>query len=423
MNEYPLISNAEWQQISFALEEHHVVFYQLWEMGKPIFNEEIDTAAVSFDENGSFVYFHFNPYFWQRINFKHKLFVICHEALHVILNHGLRIKNVSNLNRIAVNAALDIVVNHTLIRNFNFKKAELDDWENYCWVETVFKDKDPLPADNETYEYYYNLFDKFYGDGFCDSFQIVDDHSFLNNEQGEKAIQKLNEIMSEEEKSSLHDVISKNFFEKKNSEAGKGTGKWTFIAKPAKKIKRKKKWESVIKKWSLKFTSDSEKEIEQWSRLNRRLVFLSKNMFLPSDAEQDDYVKQKNRIQVWFYLDTSGSCYSLKDRFFDAADSLCKKRFDVRLFCFDTSVKETSLSSRKIYGGGGTSYKIIEAQIQKEIKTKKTPYPEAIFVLTDGFGDKIQPEKPENWSWFLTPHGFQEFIPPNSFTYKLEDYE
>ena len=48
------ISNQEWFEISLALEPFHAVFYKLWQMGKPIFNEEIETAAVQFDEVGNF---------------------------------------------------------------------------------------------------------------------------------------------------------------------------------------------------------------------------------------------------------------------------------------------------------------------------------------------------------------------------------
>jgi hypothetical protein len=49
------ITNEEWFKISRALEPHHAVFYKVWEMGKPIFNSDIDTAAVQFDKNGEFI--------------------------------------------------------------------------------------------------------------------------------------------------------------------------------------------------------------------------------------------------------------------------------------------------------------------------------------------------------------------------------
>ena len=55
------ISKEEWMNISSSLEDYHAVFYKLWQIGRPVFNEDIETAAVQFDQIGEFVYFHFNP--------------------------------------------------------------------------------------------------------------------------------------------------------------------------------------------------------------------------------------------------------------------------------------------------------------------------------------------------------------------------
>ena len=55
-----------------------------------------------------------------------KLFVICHEMLHIILNHGKRSKNTLSENKIAANMALDIVVNHSLINYVLASKMTVD---------------------------------------------------------------------------------------------------------------------------------------------------------------------------------------------------------------------------------------------------------------------------------------------------------
>ena len=123
------ISSEEWLEISLALEPHHAVFYKVWQMGKPVFNEKIETAAVQFDENGDFIWFHFNPTFWKRMQFKDKLFVICHEALHIVLNHGIRTKD-AGMNHRATNVALDIVVNHSLVTNFGFTRTNIEGQED-----------------------------------------------------------------------------------------------------------------------------------------------------------------------------------------------------------------------------------------------------------------------------------------------------
>lgn len=456
----PKISADEWLEIATALEDHHAVFYKLWQMGKPVFNEDLPTAAVQFDEVGDFVYFHFNPTFWQRLSFRGKLFVICHEALHVILNHGIRIRD-AGINRRASNSALDVVVNHNLIRGFGFDRKEIDDiikpifrqmaldegkpWtpeqEQYgglCWVDTVFKDKKPMPKDDEMFEHYYNLFEKVYGDGGPGDGEAgpgqaggsLDDHSMMGEEQSDawgKVIDGLSQELTEDEKKPLKSMVDKHFqqppkSDAKNTPAGTGTGgQWVF-AKTG-KIVKKKKWETVIKKWSKKYLIDKDKDIEQWARIARRLSFLKTEMFLPSDMEVEDQDKEKKKIKVYFFLDTSGSCWGLKDRFFTAAESLPDDRFDVRLFCFDTAVKETTLASKKMYGGGGTSFSILEKHIQATMNQENTQYPEAVFVITDGYGDAVRPQTPDKWFWFITQGGTKTYIDKDCNFFKLEDYE
>lgn len=428
------ISNAEWFEISNELEPHHAVFYKVWQMGKPIFNTEIDTAGVQFDEKGDFIWFHFNPHFWKRLQLKDKVWVICHEALHIILNHGVRTRDSSRKNKQAVNAALDVVVNHSLSNGFGFDRSNVADWQDYCWVDTVFKHKNPLPPNNEMFEYYFNLFEKVYGDGGMgdgdgDGPKTVDDHEMMGDGSGDwgKVIDELNESLTDEEKETLKQTIDKHFQKEgkdkanPNTQAGSGTGGWVF-AGPM-KVKKKKKWETIIKKWSRKYLLNIDKDVEQWTRIQRRMVMLPRDMFLPSEMEVDDEEKDKTRIKVWFFLDTSGSCWGLKDRFFAAALSLPEERFDVRLFCFDTAVQETTLASRKIYGGGGTSFKILEAAIQKEMAKEGTKYPEAVFVITDGYGDQIAPEKPEKWYWFITAGGVKNYIHKDCNFYNLDDFE
>ncbi len=137
----------------------------------------------------------------------------------------------------------------------------------------------------------------------------------------------------------------------------------------------------------------------------------------------EDDSKDHDRIPIHLYMDTSGSCIKYKERFFRAALSLPKERFAVRLFCFDTKVKETTLESRKVYGGGGTSFSIIEGNIQKVMKQEKTNYPEGVFIITDGAGNFVHPQFPERWHWFLTRRGSKGCIPNESKTYKLDDFE
>lgn len=412
------ISKEEWFQISNSLESFHAVFYKIWQMGKPVFTEEIPSACVKFDKQGEFFLFCFNPNFWQELDLSNKLFVICHEALHVILSHGIRSTGFSD-NITAANICMDVVVNHMLIRSFGFTKNDLKDAENYCWLDTIFPNCGF--SDEESFEFYYNQFKSIYKDGMPGSGEgdckLVDDHSSMA-ENWSNAIDSLDQNMSVEEKKSLQNIIEK-FGENQEGSGSHESGRWHF--KNESLYKPKKKWESVIQNWVKRRLSFEEKEVEQWTKLNRRLTTLKPNLFLPSSIDFEDFYASKEKIEVWFFLDTSGSCFGYSERFLSAAASLPKKRFDVKLFCFDTKIFEIKEGDNKFYGGGGTYFHILEEKILKD--TQENLYPDAVFVITDGYGTKVSPKFPKRWHWFLTSNSIKSCIDSKCMLYNLDDFE
>ena len=437
--EFDEVSAEEWMALSMALEDHHSVFYKFWELGKPIFRKDIKTAGVVFNREDDSVFFYFNPDFWKALDFNTKLFVISHECLHAILNHGARIKDTENM--MLANKALDVVVNHTLVSSFGFDRDDIKDWQNYCWTETMFPDDKNIPSD-QIFEYYYNKLkndpnhkgngkcsgkhakpgEK--GDGQCDGScqpQTVDEHQLQDDTSG--LVDKLNEELTYDEKKDLKETVDKHFQPSPSKQAGTGTGgQWTFV--PKKKIVRKKKWETVIHKWYRKALRFMEIEIEQWVHEARRTALLAKgDMFMPSVMEVEDYTRVKCKLDVAFFLDTSGSCWHLGERFFTAAESIPPDRFNIRLFNFATAVQETDLKSRKMYGGGGTYFHIIEDYIQKEYIGKGKKYPKAVFVITDGWGDRVEPKHPGNWYVFLTEGGSKDCFPKDVKVFHLKDFE
>jgi len=397
--EEQIITNDDFFHISRQLEQYHAIFYRLWEMGKPVFTDQLPTAAVAFDEDGIAIHFLWNPKYWEGLDEYSRLFVFCHEMLHIILNHGVRIRDCDSKE--IAGMCVDIVVNHMLVNKFNFDRSRIKDQEKLCWVDTIFKDKE-VP-DDKNFEYYYVLL---IGKALEDIGQsLVDSHDFLDPQDFADTLKDLNDSLSDEEKEEVKEEILKHFQEddkfgqggqkdKANSggqQAGNGTGGiWTFTK--VGKVKKKKKWETVIKDWASRTIKFSVKEKQQWILKHRRLTLIkSGNLFLPSETEVEDLDYDKDKIDVWLVMDCSGSCWSLKDRFFAAASSLDPKKFNLRLFCFDTMVKETTLASRKIYGGGGTRFDIIERHIQDTIKKEKSKYPLAIFLLSDGYGNRVVP--------------------------------
>ncbi|HVI39655.1 MAG TPA: hypothetical protein VM577_03260 [Anaerovoracaceae bacterium] len=410
----PNFSTEEFLELSRELEKHHSVFYRLWNLGKPIFTDKIKTAAVTFDRLGDSINFLLNYDYWTKLTSTQKQFIICHESLHVILNHGVRMKNASNMN--LTNKALDIVVNHGLIERFGFNRKEADPGNRYCWTDTVFPGKKNVPTD-KAFEYYYNLLEVESQNGGASSGEIADDHQGLGD--FEPLLRKLNEDMMDFEKETIKDMVQKHFQQDNDGgqQAGTSAGNiWVFANVGA--VKKKRKWETVIKKWAHKQIKDETEE--QWARTNRRMLFFEGDLVIPTEADMEGYDQQK--IQVWFFQDTSGSCSGFVDRFFKAASSLPTDRFDVKMHCFDTSVYETTLESKKLYGFGGTTYNCIENYIQAHIKKHGLPYPKAVFIITDGYGSPVRPERPERWHWFLS-HSYTQYVPPTSARYMLKDYE
>lgn len=409
-------------RISQKLERHHALFYQFWLMGHPCFSNEIETACVRFNDIGRNVDFLFNEEFYNSLSDYEREFVICHEILHVVLNHGARLRR-KTLPSIA-NVAVDIVVNHLLTDRFGFDRSQISSAQDICWVDTVFKDN-PEIKPGETAEFYYEQLIK---DTTVIILPSLDNHSGMSENNWDDVIESVSGSMSNEEKETLKDIVQKHYESDKQSQDGvqpggklagtQSLGKWVFVNV---ETTRKQKWETVIKKWAMPFLQEF-KSMEQWARLNRRFALLDDTeLLIPSEME-DLQIEEPKKIQVLFFLDTSGSCWGLKDRFFKAALSLPPWRFKLDLCCFDCSVYPTTLESRRIAGGGGTSFRILEEYTQRRLKEgvyKEYPF---VFVITDGHGDSVFPQKPENWSWFLSCRA-THCIPPKSHIFNLSDFE
>ena len=449
-----MISTEKFFQIAQDLEIYHGIFSRIWQMGKPVEDKTIPTAAVRFDKEGGFFSFCFNPDYFNKLDDYNLKFVICHESLHVILNHGIR---GMNMEMDLANRAMDIVINESLVANFGFDRNLIENADNYCWYDTIFKPEDNIETE-KSFEYYYELmYEKVMqqlqnlssqmmngqfgnspnSDGEGNSIklpesmggkqQTVDQHQGFGSDSQDAIDQKLDDAidaLGSEESKKLKEVVEKLLDSETQGglQRGDGFGGLTKLMSPA-PVPKKTKWEKVIKRWAENYMKRNDKIHDQWARINRRFVALSKDMFIPTEMEIDSYENEKHRIKVLFFLDTSGSCSHLADRFWKAAKSLPEERFELQLCCFDTQVYETSLKSGKLYGFGGTSFHILEDYVQKYRKEKnKDKYPDAIFILTDGYGTPVNPEFSKRWYWFLSEN-YRACIPKDCHIYALKDYE
>lgn len=269
---------------------------------------------------------------------------------------------------------------------------------------------------------------------FFDSDDYTDDFSDV--------IDKLDEELNHHEKETLENFVKENEnsgepLEGEGKVGGPGSiqkpgantpgtmagGSWTF-AKEAPPPK-KRKWESIVTDWAKKRITETHKEVEQWVFTNRRYSMMEDTgLKLPTEYEVLDDFEEEDRIVTWFFQDTSGSCGSYKDRFFAIAEAMPPKKFDMSLFCFDTKIYETDLESKKLYGFGGTYFHIIEEYIQRRLsEDKKLRYPDAVFVVTDGYGSDVRPEKPKNWHLIMTPGHSKGNFPEECNFYNLENYD
>lgn len=445
-------SQQEMLDMASRLENYDAVFSQLWQVGKPIYSNLTETAAVEFDPVGQCVQFHINERFWKTLTTVQKDFITCHEMLHVILEHGRRGQGSQQYDPISINKAMDVVVNELLVSSFGFNRQEFDPKNQFCWRDTVFPNAATVMPD-QTFEYYLthmpkppqqsgggkgkpqqqgqpgqsggngNQSQRGQSQGKPQSGKgkqpkLVDDHSRLNSEDTSQLAERIMDRLSPEERERFKQRLGQEGEENSNAAGAEAGG---FVKQMEKQfVAPKPKWEAVIKKCLKTMIDDGPEEV--WFGTDRRYCAMGKKKaILP--VEQDGEAKAQKRALVYFFLDTSGSCAHLAKRFWKLALSIPQKKFDIRLRCFDTRVYEVNFKDRKLYGFGGTSFQPMERHIQAELAKNPQPYPDGVFVITDGQAyDQLRPEKPERWHVLLTGN-YKRCLPKEAKTYDLRQFE
>ncbi|MBS1722450.1 MAG: hypothetical protein JSS66_05525 [Armatimonadetes bacterium] len=434
----------EMYRVSRLLENKHALFYMIWEMGLPVFTRDLPTAAVVFDPETIDRPFgwYFNPDFWESLDDYTRAFILGHESLHILFNHIKRhnLKRRFTINEDGsvwddhqvANIAQDIVINHALVNYFGFVRDRVKDWKEACWVDTIWPDRTDIP-DDECFEYYYDLLKQ--DPGKCKSQKLMDIHDYFDlPEEVRKEIEKkLNKQLTVEEKKKIKDLIEQHVVggpdgdasteqEAHGKQAGtEALGAWIFVEKP--KVVKKPKWETIVRNKVRLIMREQYGEVEQWAQRQRNHESLPRDLKLPAEMEDFDMVVNKAKIDLVFFLDASGSCTGFTDRFFKAATSVPDKVFKIHLCSFDTRVYELDIRVPKMQGGGGTAFDIMEDYIQASIKSGKMKrYPDAVFVITDGYGSQVNPQIPDRWFWFMTEN-YRHCIPAKSHVFMLNEFE
>ena len=391
------------------MEQADLPFRQFWNISSVYFTDTVPTAAVSYRTSDIAILI--NQEFWDSLTRQTQLFVLCHEQLHVILDHFDRL-GFREGDAWLKNIAADISVNHMLVRNYSFKREDLSNWESFCWVDTVFVD-DIIP-DNETAFYYYALL-KQKADDIESSFDSFDDHcqaDEMSQEQRDKLQEAIDEFVQEQTEGKTEEEQQEwldeyeEFFRSLATE-GMGSGVQEHVLKP----KQDMTWKSVylnIPKRALK-----EKTHQHWIRPNRRFAMLPNDLLLPTTLE----TTEQDIVIAHVYLDSSGSCFNHAKYFLDAALTLPKKLFKIRAFGFGTTVYDIHTKPPyRLQGFLNESYEAVSKHVDEYGKGV-----DAIMVFTDGYSQKVEPTQPEKWHWFITPNGTTERISSKCHTYNLKD--
>ena len=329
----------------------------------------------------------------------------------MLLNHGSRSASPRNdADRRDLNIAMDVTVNTQLVSAFGFRRECLDERiaRLGCFKDTVF---------GHDHDVRFNHFEHIYRQlGGVDTEECelwcFDDHTGLDDipeELLEEVSERAGRRMSDEEVEEINEVLD-------DSTAGDFTPMAIRVMKP-RNVEVNTKWAEIIEDWVRRNKPVDEFE-ERWDRTPRRLQSVQGGLSVPWEKPVEDF----DMPRVTFFVDTSGSCRKYARRFMDCVDSIPHHLFDVDLYCFDTQPYRIDLDERKLTGFGGTSFHPLEYELKKQAR-QGSEYPQGVFILTDGWGNPVEPAYPERWHWFLTENGTDKYIHRDSKQYRLAEFE
>lgn len=408
-----MITTDDYWTIAKNLRNHYELFYTCWSLGRPVINNEIPTAGVAFStDNGEYLSFQFNENFFNELNDYERAFVVAHEALHVIHNHG---KRFSGKNARIANIAADLVINYALTTKYGFDrdKFEHKNLKGACWFDNIFPDNPAIPK-NKNFEYYYDLLVE-NGDNGSGG-EVIDSHEGLEGATLDnilEAIEKMASTGLSDKEKSLLDGVGKILGEQSADGKKAGVESSTIQRIVQATYNPKALWVKVIKDMRSAFRL-RENEKDSWLMKERRHSLLNDDLILPCRRIQT----AKNKLELAIFMDVSGSCIHLVDQFYKIVNSVPLDIFDVKAHVFDTSVRPVELGKDKIHAGGGTCFITIERYIQENF----VKYPYAVMVITDGEGNNVKPQHPKRWRWVLEGN-HRDCIPEESTVISIGDFK
>jgi predicted metal-dependent peptidase len=406
----------EIMEIASSLEDYHKVFYVFFEMANVCYFDAIPTAAIRFSPQSEPDLL-INPEFWARMNHRERLFIICHECLHVLLKHDVRNgRDIPGATDLLINVAQDICINEMFVSLFGFNRDDIRDWKKYCWIDTCFDDQSTVLR-NETFKYYLELLIK---NNKADLPDLVDEHPVPGDGSPDGTQEKIKDVVGKLAEELSRDEIEKIVGSDPDcSLAGAAESMMEMWLNPKKRAKIN--FVKLIR--HLKRTRMKELEIdtESFVEQDRRYedVIRKGNVTLP--GKHPTLRNSKDRLLTVLFMDISGSCISYVPTFNKVFAAFDRERniFEIETFTFALTVNEVKMGQR-ITGGGGTRFHILEEKVQ-QLKVKHGKYPDCVVVISDGEGTALTPELPSRWVWLLTPDPMYTFIDIKSKKYLISE--
>lgn len=349
------------------LQSKPAIFSTLVDLGDIIFTDNVETAEINFNKKPIFK---FNPSYWDSINDYEKLFVICHECLHVLFNHGYRIKGLSKHESVIANIASDIVINTYLLDYYKFNRNFLSG--DYFYLDNAIKDIILEP--NHNFEYYFNILKH--------NKEIIDYSKAIFKKRVNNNIPI---YISAEDYNNIKNIAGKDF--------------------NIQNIKIKNNTKNL-------FISDIINEIlpKEENEYNWLKPISFINDFILPTHKLIENLKKK----IYIFIDSSYSCINYQELFFNFANSIPKNKCQLFCYSFDTIIYDVNLEKNELIGGGETRFDILSDFMKDKIY-------DYIFVFTDGKGSYLEVDKPLKWHWVLCgPNVVEFFIPPKSKVIKYE---
>lgn len=414
------LNDEEYLHLLGQMALHHSVFYAMARRTAIFVSDDMPTAAIYFTDDGTdYVKIVVGTKLWESANDSLKVFIIIHEYLHLLYEHGLRglalQSNYPGENR-RINVAMDICINEDAVNHYNVIREDVDPEDAYCWFNKYF----PMGRYDSSrgFEYYFKLLE---GNENLDSGDTVDDHQpMMEGRINSEAVERiLRDVLVEIGEKEANAILS-NMGKIAGTSNIKGLRDAVIEARP-----KKDKWETIIKKWSKAVTRGTN-EFDTWLYDNRATMLSPYDVKLPAYKDFDDVVARNDFLEVFFFIDISPSCESYIERFLAVPGTLNPERFKVNVCAFDLQVTPIDVSKKTIslHRRLGTSFSIIESWILNETVKRGKPYPKGVFILTDGYGDTVKPKNPASWYMLLTDkRNKAQTVPEGVSTFQLKDYE